>query len=320
MPSFEPVAASSRPSAVRARRLFRWASGLALLAGAGAAVAGGIGVGLLNLAAGRAHQVATGVAYGPLERQRFDLYRPDAAASSVDPGAGVPLVVFVYGGTWNSGERADYRFVGEALAARGFAAMVVDYRLSPAVRYPAFVQDCARAVGHALEHAREFGADPRRVFLFGHSAGAYNVAMLALDPRWLGEVGHAPRELAGWVGLAGPYDFLPIVDADVKRAFDWPATKADTQPLVHASAGEVAPPLPVFLGVAAQDTLVDPIRNTGGLARALRAHEARVEAPVYEGVGHATLLGALAWPLRGRASVLDDVVAFVRGTAPARQP
>ena len=172
---------------------------------------------MLNAVASlRGHQGPSDVAYGPLARQRFDVYVPGNSIDEADKATGSPLVIFIYGGSWNMGSRRDYRFAGEALAAQGFTVMVVDYRLYPEVSYPDFLQDCAQAVGYGLEHARELGADPRRVFLYGHSAGAYNVAMLALDPRWLRAAGHSPDELAGWVGLAGPYNFLPIVDAGVQ--------------------------------------------------------------------------------------------------------
>jgi len=110
-----------------------------------------------------------------------------------------------YGGSWSSGDRADYTFVGEALAAQGFVTLVADYGLSPVVRYPGFLEDCAEAARWAWAALPQWGAD--RLCLVGHSAGAYNAAMLALDSRWLARVGRSPEELAGWAGLAGPYDF-----------------------------------------------------------------------------------------------------------------
>ncbi|MFL6697449.1 MAG: alpha/beta hydrolase, partial [Vitreoscilla sp.] len=183
------------------------------------------------------------------------------------------------------------------------------------VRYPDFLRDCALAVAHGLEHAREFGADPRRVFLYGHSAGAYNAAMVALDPRWLRATGHSPDELAGWVGLAGPYDFLPIEDAGVKLVFDWPATSPDTQPVNHV--GDLVRPLPAFLGVAANDTVVHPERNSVPLADKMQARGTVVTFSTYEHVNHALLAGALSWPLTALAPVLDDSVAFMRATAPS---
>ena len=243
--------------------------------------------------------------YGALPRQAFDLYAPAAAAAR--PGQGWPLVVFFYGGAWNRGERADYRFVGEALAARGMVAMVADYRLHPEVRYPDFLADCALAVAHALRQVTAWGADPSRVIVMGHSAGAYNAAMLALDERWLRAAGQDRSRLAGWIGLAGPYDFLPIRTPEVQSVFHHPNVPLDSQPIRHA-AGSV---LPCLLAAPERDERIDAQRSTAGLAAALRTAGAAVTEKRYARVGHETLVGAFAWPLRGLAPVLDDVEAFV---------
>ena len=302
--------------AVPGRRLRAWLVGAALMATLGQAVAG-VGSGLLNaIASLRGHAGATDQAYGPLERQRFDLYTPGDAVADADKATGSPLVIFFYGGSWTTGSRSDYRFAGQALAARGFTVMIADYGLYPEVRYPGFLEDCAKAVGYGLEHAREFGADPHRVFLYGHSAGAYNAAMLALDPRWLRAVGHSPEELAGWVGLAGPYDFLPIGDPQVKLVFDWPNTSPDTQPIAHVA--DLARPVPAFLGAAANDKTVYPEQNTLPLAEKLRARDTPLTLRVYEHVNHVLLVGALSWPLTGLAPVLDDTAAFIRDRPPVR--
>jgi acetyl esterase/lipase len=252
------------------------------------------------------HTRLEGLAYGPHERQRMDVYLPKPA----QPGA--PMVVFFYGGSWNSGDRADYKFVGEALAARGIVAVVADYRLSPAVRYPAFLMDSAEAFTMALAHAAQWGASPERVFLMGHSAGAYNAAMLALDDRWLRGAGTERARIAGWIGLAGPYDFLPIAIPAVQEAFQWPHTPANSQPLFHASQADGGAPERVLLIAARQDDVVNPQRNTVGLADALSARGQAVQVELFDGVGHATLIGAMAAPLRGLAPVLDTVVQFVR--------
>ncbi len=221
-------------------------------------------------------------------------------------------MIFFYGGAWNRGKREDYRFVGEALAAHGVMAMVADYRLHPEVRYPEFVHDGARAVAWALAQAREWGADPSRVLLAGHSAGAYIAAMLALDERWLGGAGVQRRQLAGWVGLAGPYDFLPIRSPEVQGAFGHPDVPPDSQPLHHAGKSV----LPCLLAAPEMDERVDPQRNTGALAQALRAAGTEVVVRRYARVGHETMLGAFAWPLRALAPVLEDVAAFVHSPTP----
>lgn len=263
-------------------------------------------LGLINaLVPSGTHRFTADQAYGPEARQRLDVFQPDP------PVADAPIVVFFYGGSWSSGRRQDYRFVGEALASRGIVTLVADYRLSPDVRYPVFVQDSALALRWAADRAASLGASPQRLFVVGHSAGAYNAAMLALDPRWLGAVSMAPERLAGWVGLAGPYDFLPIAAREAQVAFEWPQTPADSQPLFHARrTGPGRSPRALLLA-AREDVLVDPQRNTLALAAVLGQQGVGVEHELLDRVSHTTLIGAMAAPLRGLAPVLDRVGAFI---------
>lgn len=255
------------------------------------------------LVPGSAYTLTPSLSYGTLPRQRLDVYRPNVA----EPPGGYPVVVFFYGGSWNRGERADYRFVAAALASRGVMTLVADYRLYPAVRYPAFLEDSAKALAYGLEQAKALGGNPQRVFVMGHSAGAYNAAMLTFDARWLRPTGHSPAELAGFIGLAGPYDFLPIVNPDVQPVFFHPHYPPGTQVFDHVSTA--APK--AFLGAARTDDLVDPQRNTVGLATRLQAVGRPVTVQLYGGVNHMTLAAAFSAPLRWLAPVLDDVVAFI---------
>jgi len=244
------------------------------------------------------------IAYGEDPRQKLDVYQPRGVVS---PPGGFPLVVFFYGGSWNRGEREEYKFVGEALAAKGMVVALADYRLYPEVRYPAFLEDGARAVAWMRREARRFDANPGKMFVMGHSAGAYNAAMLALDARWLKAQGLSPSELAGWIGLAGPYDFLPSSNPEVQPVFHHPDYPRGAQPTEHIS--KAAPR--TFLGAASSDSVVDPQRNTRRLAERLRAAGVPVTLKVYERVNHFTLAGAFARPLRGLAPVLQDVADFV---------
>jgi acetyl esterase/lipase len=275
-----------------------------LLATLGAiALAGCSATTILNaLVPARQLDIRNDVAYGGLPRQKLDVYSPRTAAAGPRP-----LVVFFYGGSWQMGERGQYLFAAEAITAMGAVAVVPDYRVYPEVLFPAFLDDAAMAVAWARRHARDWGADPDHVFLMGHSAGAHIAAMLALDPQYLARAGDDARRIAGVVGLAGPYDFLPLTSENLKRIFAPEATIARTQPINFATAG--APPM--LLATGDDDTTVNP-RNTARLAAKLKSLGVPVTEIRYQGLDHYTLVGYLAAPLRGRAPVFSDVAQFLR--------
>ena len=255
------------------------------------------------LSPGGASTVTPDLPYGPLPRQKLDVYAPKHHQGLS------PVVVFFYGGNWSTGERADYAFVGHALASRGYVAVIADYRLYPEVHYPEILQDTARAVAWTALEVRRYGGDPARLFVMGHSAGAYNAAMVALDASLLARHGMRQQDLRGWIGLAGPYDFLPIENPDTKPVFFFPDTPASSQPINHVTAA--APPALLIAPQRGHDKLVDPRRNTGGLAAALRAQGRPVTEQYLDGVSHATLVASLASPLRMLAPTLDHISAFI---------
>jgi acetyl esterase/lipase len=239
------------------------------------------------------------VRYGDAPRQMLDVYRPRHATHA-------PMVVFFYGGSWQTGTRDLYAFLGNALAAQGIVAVVPDYTVFPEARFPVFLEDAARAVAFAREHAPSWGADPRRLVLMGHSAGAHIAAMLACDRQWLDGVGlDAHRDVAGLVGLAGPYDFLPIESRVLQEIFGG-AARAETQPISFVTGREA----PALLVTAQRDTLVSP-GNTERFAARIRATGGRVEERVYNRVNHFTLIGAFAPGLSLLAPVKRDVDDFV---------
>lgn len=257
------------------------------------------------------YRLGADLAYGPLPRQKLDVYTPTVPT----PPAGFPVVVFFYGGTWTTGERGEYRFMGEALAERGILAVVADYRLYPEVRYPEFLKDSALAVAWSLDNAARLGGDPKRVFLMGHSAGGYNAAMVALDPRWLAPTGHSAKELAAWIGLAGPYEFLPLEPGSPARpVFFHPDYPPDTQPIDDV----ISTSLRAFLAAPVDDKVVSPQRSTLAMAAKLRAAGVPVELKMYDGISHAMLAGVFARPLRGLAPALDDVATYIALTPPRR--
>ena len=244
------------------------------------------------------HRLSRYNTYGSDPRQTLDVYAPRT------PGTW-PVIVFIYGGSWASGDKDDYGFVGAALASRGFVTVIPNYRLVPGVRFPSFVEDCAAAVRWVSDNAQLYTGDPSRIVLVGHSAGAYNAMMLALDAHYLRDAGVDAQRIRGVVGLAGPYDFLPF-DVDATRnAFGQAPNVALTQPVHFARAD--APPALLLWGDA--DTTVGP-RNMRGLESALRGAGASVETRTYMGVDHVDIMLALSRPLRGRAPTLADVTAF----------
>lgn len=245
------------------------------------------------------------LAFGSDVRDRLDIYAPTNTQSLA------PVVVFFYGGSWNMGSRKDYKFVGEALASRGILAVVADYRLYPQVRYPDFLEDSAAAVAWTAKEVQKYGGDPKKIFVMGHSAGGYNAAMVALDARWLAKSGMSPSMLRGWIGMAGPYDFIPIKDENVRPVFFFPNTPPESQPINHVTAA--APP--TLLMASSKDSLVDPVRNTGGLATKLRAAGVPVQETYFDHTSHTSLVGSLARPLRGLAPTLDLIERFVKSDA-----
>jgi acetyl esterase/lipase len=241
-------------------------------------------------------RVVADAQFGPGRRQRLDVYRPSVKAGPL------PVIIFFYGGSWNSGDKSGYSWVAKALASRGFAVVIPDYRYASEAPYPAFLEDSAAAVRWAVAHAAEFGGDPKRLVLAGHSAGAYNAAMLAYDERWLG----ADRaRVRGFMGLAGPYDFLPF-DSDVARkVFGSARDLPKTQPVNFIDRADP----PAFIASAGEDKTVRE-HNSDSLTAKLKSAGIRVERRRYPNVGHVGIVTAIARPLRGRASVLDDMTRF----------
>jgi acetyl esterase/lipase len=239
----------------------------------------------------------------------LDVYVPPAR---VQPA---PVGVFFYGGSWQSGTKATYRFLGSALSRSGLLTLVPDYRVFPEARFPDFLHDAAQAVRWVRDNAEAYGGDPRRIVLLGHSAGAYIAAMLAFDRRWLAEVGlDASRHLRGLIGLAGPYDFLPLRDPTLRDIFGPPEKLDATQPINFVDGKGP----PAFLSTGRSDRLVDP-HNTERLAARIRAAGGQVTTRQYRWVGHRGIVGAFAPPLRPFAPVLADSIRFVENVAGRRE-
>ncbi|MEM8695676.1 MAG: alpha/beta hydrolase [Pseudomonadota bacterium] len=245
-------------------------------------------------------RIARDIAFGEEPRQRLDIYAPTGGEAD----AALPVIMFIYGGSWRTGDKAGYEFAGRALASRGFVTVIPDYRLTPADRFPAFVEDGAAAIRWVRRNIADRGGDPDRIVMVGHSAGAHIAAMLAMDERWLGADRAA---IAGWVGMAGPYDFLPLDTPGTIAAFGQAPDLAATQPINFADAGD--PPALLLHGDL--DDTVKP-RQSRRLTARLEAAGVPVRHVVYEGIGHIKIMTALSRWTRGSVPSLADIERFAR--------
>lgn len=272
-------------------------------------IAGGCtGPQLLNsLTPSGGYRFAAGVPYDAARGLAADLYAPPAAR-------GAPVVVFFYGGRWTTGAPAEFRFVGQALASQGFVVVIPQYRHYPAAHFPDFVEDGARAMRWTQLQIARYGGDPERLFLMGHSSGAHIAAMLALNPAFLADAGADRAKLRGMIGLAGPYDFLPLTAPDLRDMFGPPERHELSQPVLYADGRN--PPLLLLHGADDETVSVD---NTRSLAAAVGRARGPVEMVIYPEMSHAWIVATLAAPLRGRSDVLARVTEFVRRHSGAPQ-
>ena len=253
---------------------------------------------------GGSRQVASGVAF--TSELKLDVYAPSGRHARP-----LPVVIFYYGGGWVAGSRGGYGFAGNAFASQGFVTVVPDYRLVPGVHFPAFLQDSALAVKWTRDHIAQYGGDPGRISVSGHSAGAYNAAMIALDPHYLRDIGVDPKIIRSAALLSGPYDFYPFTERRGRDALgNWPRP-AETQPINFVTSA--APPM--LLAHGTSDDIVN-VRNSKELAARLGVVGVPVELRLYPGKSHVDLAKSLSKPFRGTTPALADSAAFLHRAMP----
>jgi acetyl esterase/lipase len=239
------------------------------------------------------------ISYGTDPRQRLDLYVPEKAAS-----ARTPVVVFWHGGRWSEGDKSQYRFVGAALTELGCVAILPNYRHYPLVKMPGFMHDSALAAAWAANYAHE-SHDAKHFFLMGHSSGAHLATLVTLDPRYFSAIGAVPY-ITGVIALSGPYDFLPLLEADLQDMFGPAELYPQSQPINFVRAD--APPMLLMHGL--RDKRVSP-NNTRSLSAALQALGGRVTSQYFPEADHGDLAAAFSVVERRRLPVLPDILAFI---------
>jgi len=258
---------------------------------------------MLSASVGSNYQQTVNHAYGTDPRQALDVYVPNTPTKNAD------VVLFIYGGRWQFGNKDEYRFVADSLADQGFVTVIPDYRLFPQVDWRDFIMDTASAYRWVETHIAAYGGNPRRIFIMGHSAGAHMAAIVALDPMLRKQVGSV-KAPCGLIGLAGPYDFLPINDVDVQQVFKSATHMIETQPIYYVDRN--APAMLLLTGAA--DTTVRP-GNTYRMADAVHENGGKAEVISYPDVGHVGIMLAMARSLSYLAPTLQDTTHFIRETS-----
>jgi acetyl esterase/lipase len=248
------------------------------------------------------YHIKTNTPYGSLARQQLDIYIPKHPSS-----VPMPVVVFFYGGSWDSGNKEDYLFAAEAFSSRGYLTVVPNYRVYPQVKFPELMHDPASAAKWVKTHIAGYGGDPNNIFLVGHSAGAHLLTMLALNSSYLNEVALKPSDFHGYIGLAGPYDFLPLKSARLKEIFGPENDQWKSQPIRYVDGSN--PPLLLLVGL--KDDIVWP-RNTFNLAKEIRQQGGAVHTIEFPDYGHIDMVAKLAKPLRGKSKLLAEIDYFMK--------
>lgn len=263
------------------------------------ALAGCSGAQILNATIPRGgYTIHKDIAYGTEPLQKLDIYVPEKKNGCT--------VLFFYGGSWQTGSKDMYLFAGQAFASLGCVTAVADYRRYPAVSFPVFVEDSARAAVWVHNHIAAYGGDAGKLFLAGHSAGAYNAMMLATNTKFLHAAGGTSAWIKGVIGIAGPYDFLPMSDPKIIALFST-AKDTETQPVTFVHKGMP----PVFLATGDRDTDVLP-RNSIRLKAKLEKTGNKVELHTYPGIDHVGIITSLAPLFRARTTLLQDIGTFIR--------
>jgi acetyl esterase/lipase len=252
-------------------------------------------------------QVQKNVTFDAQHGLRADVYMPKPQTQRA------AMLVFLHGGSWRNGDKSWYGFVGKHYAKQGFVVLVPNYRKVQQARFPAFMHDAASAFAFAHQNAERYGADKARLFVFGHSAGAHIGALLVTDARYLAQHQLGKSDIAGFVGLSGAYDFLPLTAASVIQAFNGDAMSYDSQP-IHFVDGREAP---MLLMHGDKDRWVWA-KNSRNFAAKVQALGGRAELHILPNTGHFSPIFQSVRGMRALSPSVDPaILQFIQTSKPA---
>jgi len=253
------------------------------------------------------YTVHSNIAYGAHNAQQLDIYVPEVLANL--PHSALTTVVFFYGGCWGACSdlsKKDYRFIAEAFTANNIIAIIVDYRKFPAVLFKDIMSDAQQSIEWVSENIARYGGNNQRIFLMGHSAGAHIASMLHFDQQYLKPITDINVNIKGFIGLAGPYDFLPFTESYQAALFAPPESYSQSQTIMFVDGNES----PTLLLYGNKDTRVKR-RNILSLTNAILAKNGRVETHYYDNIDHPGIIGALSIPLRSSQPIMKHIVDFI---------
>lgn len=253
--------------------------------------------------------VSRDILYGDEATQDLDIYYPKPLARAMKAQKAItttyPMVVFVHGGSWETGNKEEYAFVGQSLAKAGYVTAVINYRKAPEHVYPDYVEDTAKAIAWSYQNAPSLYADPQRLAVIGHSAGAFNAVAAIANEDFLAPYGISPDDIKAVVGIAGPYSY------DFRKFESASAFAADATPDEVMPDRQIKGSQPPYLLLTAENDNIVYDTNTIKMTQALKDRGVTVENGVINGASHATSIGAMAPPLRWVNDVRAQVLSYL---------
>lgn len=240
--------------------------------------------------------VEKNIKFGDHPRFKLDIYNP------VKPKRNSPVVIFVHGGSWSTGNKNMYKFIGESLTSAGLTTVIPDYRLYPNTLYPEPITDTAKAIAWAAQKYPE-----RSLVVMGHSAGAYNVLMAGgLVSSFLKAEAVDPcKRVSGIVSIAGPTGIKPLTSEPAIFVFPDRFTKKDA-----AMNNVLEPSPPVLFLHGAEDTRVYP-ENSKKLAEKISARGGLSEVKIYPDLDHIDVVKVLSRYFDDDSALKSDLLNFI---------
>lgn len=218
-----------------------------------------------------------GPGFNPV-KHKLNLFVPEGLQNA-------PVLLFIHGGGWTSGDKNLYAYLGHTFAREGFATVVINYRLSPTVQHPAHIEDVARAFAWTHKNIAQYGGDPEKIFVAGHSAGGHLTALLALDAKYLKAHNLTLSAIKGAIPISGVYDvtssfslYRTVFGAD-------PQQRQDASPLTH-----VAPNRPPFFVIYAEFDLPGLETQARQFASLLKQNGSEAELLEVSATDHVTII------------------------------